>query len=75
MKPRKIKKPYAQVLGYWRDTPDQESINTICLGDWHGEADDNIMFYTEGEPLMAGEALPIHPEPYIIKTILNVTIN
>jgi hypothetical protein len=75
MNTRKTKKPYAQVVGYWQNTPENETVNTICLGKWHGESDDSVMFYTEGAPLMAGDALPIHPEPYIIKTILNVTIS
>ena len=66
-------KTYAQVCGFWKNTPETKTINTICLNTWDGKPDDDIMFYMDGEMLCAGEELPIHPEPYVIEAILNVS--
>ncbi len=69
-----MRKTYVRVLGHWADTPDTHTHNTICLNSWDGEADDDVMFYMDGEPLRSGQSLPM-PEPsYIIDIILSATI-
>ncbi len=43
--------------GYWEDEPDNIYSVAIALGEWDGEedyADEQIFFYTDGEPLVVG---------------------
>ena len=68
-----MRKSYVRVVGHWADTPDNQTINLICLNTWDGEADDDVMFYMDGEPLCAGMSLPMPAPSYVIDSILSAT--
>ena len=46
--------------GYWQDEPDRLFPVTIALGEWDGiddDADQEIFFYMDGEPLSVGTVI------------------
>ena len=48
------------VIGHWRDEPDTEYSVLVSLGAWDGEedeADGNIFYYTDGEPIKVGDII------------------
>lgn len=48
------------VTGHWVDEPDTEYSVRVSLGSWDGqesEADRNIFYYTDGEPIKVGDII------------------
>jgi hypothetical protein len=53
----KVENKVVTVQGHWVDEPDVIQIRRVSLGSWDGvedEADRNIFYYTDGEPLNIG---------------------
>jgi hypothetical protein len=47
-----------KISGHWIDQPDAKYTVLVSLGSWNGiedEADRNIFFYTDGEPIKVGD--------------------
>jgi hypothetical protein len=45
-------------VGYWQESPRHELEVTISTGEWDGtENDHDIFYYTDGEPIAAGDVI------------------
>ena len=67
-------KTYAKLDGYW--TYDYKTLHTVtvCLDTWGGEPDDDVMFYTDGDPLCVGQALDLNVDygKFFVRSISSV---
>lgn len=58
------------VEGYWQDEPSRIYTVLVALGEWDGvedEADRDIFYYMDGEPLSVGDTIA---EDFIVTEIL-----